>query len=97
MNIDNLTFLNEEIVVKKLKASESEDPFTKSVLVHEKDNYILCEVIKVGNKQQEITIGDKVLINQNGLSKELNIDGYGVLENTYVLPTQQRILCTVNE
>lgn len=97
MKIENMEFLEEEVVIEKLKIDQSSDPFNKSTLVHEKDNYITCKVLKIGYKQSRLAVGDKILVNQNGLPKQISIEGVGSIENTFVLPNHLRIFCRINE
>lgn len=92
-----MNFLKEEIIIKKYKEGSSYNAFQDSNLVHEKDSYAKFEVIKVGQNQTEVQVGNKVLVNQNGLGKELTIQGFGILPDTYAIMNSSRILCVLDE
>ena len=54
-------------------------------------------MLKIGYKQSRLAVGDKILVNQNGLPKQISIEGVGSIENTFVLPNHLRIFCRINE
>jgi len=98
MTIENMTFLGEEIILQAEKIEQKErDAFADSVLPQDNDILTRFKVIKVGKKQLEYKEGDYVLINKNGLPKEIKIEGVGTLTNTYSIPTAQRIYCKLDE
>lgn len=96
--IDNLTFYGEEIIFREEKIkTEASDPFLSSTLPDEKKEiYGRYKVIKTGIKQQEYKVGDYILVYKNGLPNEIKIEGVGTLENTYSLPTSQRVYCKID-
>lgn len=95
--IDKMHFLEEEIIVTKEKVNKESDPFTTNSVSNEKDSYAKFKVVKVGEKQTKVKKGDLVLINQNGLNKEITIEGFGVIENHYSLQTSNRIYCILED
>jgi len=97
--IDKLDFLGEEIVFKlsKLESKIENDIWSNSNMPHEKQGLRRFEVIKVGRQQLEIKEGDFILVNQNGLDPEIKIEGFGIVKDTYSLPTAKRIFCKINE
>ena len=95
--LDTLTFLGEEVIIRAEKTIKEVDAFQNSGMVHEKDIYAKFKVIKIGKKQTEIKEGDYVLVNKNGLPKEISIEGVGTIKDTYSLPTHQRIYCKIND
>lgn len=71
--IERLEFLNEEvIVIKKTKLTKDgateQDIFTQTRVNQEKGQLIECVVIKVGNKQTELKVGDDVYVREDFLS-----------------------------
>jgi len=76
MTLENMLFLGEEIILRAEKIEKKEeDAFHSSNMNHEKDMYAKFKVVKVGKKQLELKEGDLVLVNKNGLPKELTIEG----------------------
>ncbi len=96
--LDTLIFLGEEIILReeKIETEKTVDPFSTGASHEEKDVYGRYKVIKTGKKQIEVKEGDYVLINKNGLPKEINIEGVGAIKDTFSLPTHQRIFCVIN-
>lgn len=95
-----MEFLGEEIVIKKLKIDKSqreEDVFNNSNMPHEKDGYAKFEIIKVGRNQNLYKVGDRCLINQNGLGKEITVEGSPPMIDQYALMNHTRIFCKINE
>lgn len=97
MNIENLVFLKEEVLVTELKQAEEKDNiFIKTVLPQEKSKYAFYEVIKVGNKQIDIKKGDKVLISEQFVVKNtIDIKGYGTIEGVYKINNSDSIFAVV--
>lgn len=99
IGIDNLTFYGEEIIFReeKIETEKGINPFLSSTLPDEKKEiYGRYKVIKTGLKQQEYKVGDYILVYKNGLPNEIKIEGVGTLENTYSLPTAQRVYCKID-
>lgn len=98
MTVDNLEFYNEEIVLKKEELQvTSKDVFTSSGMNHERGNYVRCVVTKVGEKQTTVKVGEVVLVDSNGFPREVIVDGYGIMTNTYVVMNHLRLFCKLNE
>lgn len=99
MTLENLEYLNEEIVFREEKITElkAENVFNTGVIAEEKNVLGRFRVVKVGNKQTVLKVDDLVLINKNGLPKELSIEGIGTFKDIYVLPNDLRIACKINE
>lgn len=100
MTLDNMTFLGEEIILhaeKVEKENKEFDAFLSSNMPHEKEMYGRFRVVKTGKNQTELKEGDYVLVNKNGLPKEITIEGVGIIKDTFALPTSQRIFCKLNE
>lgn len=97
MTLDNMTFLGEEIILRAEKVEKKEeDAFHSSNMNHEKDMYAKFKIVKVGKKQIELKEGDLVLVNKNGLAKELTIEDGGILKDTYALMNATRIFCKLD-
>ena len=95
--LDNMTFLGEEIILHAEKVEKKEeDAFHSSNMNHEKDMYGKFKIVKVGKKQLELKEGDLVLVNKNGLSKELTLEDGGILKDTYALMNATRIFCKLD-
>lgn len=88
--LEKMRFLAEEVIVTRLKPTQEETAFNSSRVTKDNDTLIYCEVIKVGEEQNKIKLGDKILIREDFLSK-IKIDGTGTLENTYSLVNQKPI------
>lgn len=98
MTLDNLEFLEEEIVLKeeRIENNSDESVFHSSNTPQEKDIIGRFKVIKKGARQVKYNEGDYCLVNKNGLPKELTIEGIPPFKDTYVLPTSLRIFCKIN-
>lgn len=98
MTIEQMSFKGEEIVVRKETVKKTDtDVFANSGMPHEKDGYGIFKVVKVGRKQNDYCEDDIVLINQNGLPKEITIEGQPTIKDHYVFGNSSRIFCSVNE
>lgn len=97
MTLDNLEYLNEEIVFKeeKIPQQTAENVFSSGTQTEERNVLGRFRVIKVGNKQTVLKVDDLVLISKNGLPKELTIEGVPTFKDTYVLPNDLRIACKI--
>lgn len=95
--LDNLEYLNEEIIFKeeKITAKTEDTVFNSGVSKEDRNVLGRFRVIKVGNKQTVLKVDDLVLINKNGLGKELAIEGLGTFSDIYVLPNELRIACKI--
>ena len=91
ITIENLNCLKEEVLVSELKQdSKKSDPFTDSNMPASKNDYTLYEVVKVGKKQLEVKVGDKVII-AGQRPQEIVIKGQGVLDNIFSLRNSEEI------
>lgn len=101
MLLSKMTFLGEEIIVKRIKVTKQQaedNVFSNSGMASEKSNYGVFEVVKVGKKQLEVKAGDKVTINNNGLNdREITVDGYSPLVDHYALMNTTRIFSLLDE
>lgn len=93
MTIENLDFLKEEVLVTELKQAEGKDnPFANTVLPQEKSKYALYKVVKIGRKQENVKVGDKVLISQQAvMNNTIDIKGYGTIEGVYKINNSDSI------
>lgn len=93
MTIENLDFLKEEVLVTELKQAEGKaDPFTNTDLAQDKSKYALYEVVKIGRKQENVKVGDKVLISQQAvMNNTIDIKGYGTIEGVYKINNSDSI------
>ena len=91
ITIENLDYLKEEVLVSELKQdSKNSDPFTDSNMPVSKNDYTLYEVVKVGKKQLDVKVGDKVII-AGQRPQEIVIKGQGVLDNILSLRNSEEI------
>ena len=98
MTIENMTFYGEEVILQEAKIEAKEiDAFASATLPQENDQLARFKVVKVGKEQIIYKVGDYVLVNKNGFPKEIKIEGIGTIENTYSLPTHNRIFCKIDE
>lgn len=97
MTIDNMTFLGEEVILRAEKVENKTDVFSTGTTTEKDDVLARFKVIKVGWLQTKLSEGNYVLVNKNGLPKEISIEGIGTIKDTYSLPTHQRIFCKIDE
>lgn len=96
MTIENLNFLGEEIVLQASKIEQlTTDVFSTGTITEKDDVLARYKVIKKGDLQTKLEIGDYVLVNKNGIPKDINIEGVGTLKDMVVLPTEKRIFCKI--
>lgn len=95
MTIDNMTFLGEEVILRAEKVETKTDVFSTGTTTEKDDVLSRFKVIKTGLIQTKLSEGDYVLVNKNGLPKEISIEGIGTIKDTYSLPTHQRIFCKI--
>lgn len=97
MTIEDLNFLGEEVILQLEKITEVKtDVFSTGTTTEKDDVLSRFKVIKVGWLQTKLAKGDYVLVNKNGLPKEITIEGIGTIKDTYSLPTHQRIFCKID-
>ena len=95
MNIENMVFLKEEVLVTELKQQEEKDnPFTSKSLPQDNSDYVLYKVVKVGKKQLEIKVGDKVLISGQ-LPSKIKIRNQGIIPDVLKIPNSDQIFAVV--
>lgn len=74
-----MVFLKEEVLVTELKqAEEKVNIFASRALPQDNSDYVLYKVVKVGEKQQAVKVGDEVLISGQ-VPKEIKIKNFGVI------------------
>lgn len=97
MNIENMVFLKEEVLVTELKqAEEKVNIFAKTVLPQEKSNYALYEVVRIGKKQENVKVGDKVLISEQAVVKNtIDIKNQGTIEGVYKINSSDPIFAVI--
>jgi hypothetical protein len=88
INIENLHFFRKEVLVTKPKQDngllEGANPFADAPKTEDKTSYILVEVIKIGEKQDEVKVGEKYFVSEQFLST-IPIKNQGILEDVYKL------------
>ncbi len=82
VDIKNLIFLAEEVIVEKKKAKADSDAFHSSGSLTDKDSLVLATVLQVGKKQTEFKVGDEILIHEMP-GQTIKISGQGILENIF--------------
>ncbi len=96
MNLERLTFIKEEVIVSEVTSTEKpKDPFASSALPQDKSDLVLYEVVKVGNKQTEIKVGNRLLISAQ-IPQEIKIRGFEILENIKKLNNSDPIFSIVD-
>ena len=78
--------MQEEVIVtkQKLKTATDKDAFYSKDTVSDKESLIVVDVIKVGEKQNKIKVGDELLIHESG-AKSIDIRNQGNLPNTFII------------
>lgn len=95
MTVEQMTFLGEEVILRAEKVENKTDIFSTGTTTEKDDVLARFKVIKIGCLQTKLSEGDYVLVNKNGLPKEISIEGIGTIKDTYSLPTHQRIFCKI--
>lgn len=94
INIENLHFFRKEVLVTKPKQDKGlgeANPFADAPKTEDKTSYILVEVIKIGEKQEEVKVGEKYFVSEQFLSA-IPIKNQGVLEDVYRLNNADPLL-----
>lgn len=96
ITIEKLDFLREEVILTNPKESleVEQTVWGNSALPQNKSDYVLMEVIKVGEKQKTVKKGDKVLISEQ-LLQDITIRDQGKLEDIFKINSADSIFAHV--
>ena len=96
ITLEKLDFLREEVILTKPKenAEVEQTVWGNSALPQNKSDYVLMEVVKVGEKQQTVKTGDKVLISEQ-LLQDITIRDQGKLEDVFKITSADSIFAYV--
>ena len=96
ITLEKLDFLREEVILTKPKenAEVEKTVWGNSALPQNNSDYVLMEVVKVGEKQQTIKTGDKVLISEQ-LLQDITIRDQGKLEDVFKINSADSIFAYV--
>lgn len=96
ITLEKLDFLREEVILTKLKenAEVEQTVWGNSALPQNKSDYVLMEVVKVGEKQKTVKTGDKVLISEQ-LLQDITIRDQGKLEDVFKINSADSIFAYV--
>lgn len=88
INLENLHFFRKEVIVTKPRQDKGllggNNPFADAPKTEDKTSYILVEVIKIGEKQEEVKVGEKYFVSEQFLST-IPIKNQGLIEGVYKL------------
>ena len=96
ITLEKLDFLREEVILTKPKenAEVEKTVWGNSALPQNKSDYVLMEVVKVGEKQKTVKTGDKVLISEQ-LLQDITIRDQGKLEDVFKINSADSIFAYV--
>ena len=96
ITLEKLDFLREEVILTKPKENEEVEQtvWGNSALPQNKSDYVLMEVVKIGEKQQTVKTGDRVLISEQ-LLQDITIRDQGKLEDVFKINSADSIFAYV--
>lgn len=96
ITIENMNFLQEEVLVKKqsLNGAKEANAFSGSNLPQDKSAYVYAKVLKVGKNQTEVKAEDNILVSEQLLQK-IDIREQGSLENVYKIISDKQIFAVI--
>ena len=96
ITLEKLDFLREEVILTKPKEDleVEQTVWGNSALPQNKSDYVLMEVVKVGEKQKTVKTGDKVLISEQ-LLQDITIRDQGKLEDVFKINSADSIFAYV--
>ena len=97
ITLEKMSFLKEEVILTKLNTTEgssASNPFNTKALKQDNSDYVLYRIVKVGDKQVNVYLGQEVLVSEQ-IPQKIVIRNQGEMEGYFKLINSDPIFAVI--